>query len=458
MEDAGRSSVPGRSSCRICAPHLLGVAPGRAHTSSAISSPTGVPDTTATSVPSMRRSSSSACSPARASSAAASVDVQVDDGRDHRPGAGPRALRDRALDEGIGRDRRRVVGGQHGAPRLGRERLRGVAPHVVERHRVDAAARRDRVAHRHPGDRLPARRLPRDGGVLLEQAEGVRGDVPTRPAADLVGGRHEAAERRRLAHGTGREAQDRRLVLLGVDDEGVLAGARVEQAAEPGGGNGEAGRKRARRRRAGAAPARGGPVRGPARSTGPGRPRSGRARGCPQRRARARSAERPRDRPSRGDAGRASPRRGRRRAARGGRGRGSPAPPSPRPRPSRCRRRRDTAGRARRRAPSGPGTARAPLRAAGRRTAPPPSDAPPAPPGSAAAPGSGGRRRRRSARAADGGPSLRGAPRRRGRRPRRRSGRRRPATRRPAGRPRADGPARTRSRLPSRQHAASPQS
>ena len=92
-----------------------------------------------------------------------------------------------------------------------------------------------------------------------------------------------AAERRRQAHGAGREAQDRRLLLLEVDDEGSTrpdarrAGCRAGVAGDRDGRT-----EAARRRRAGAAPARGGPERGPARSRGPAppalRPRAGAAR------------------------------------------------------------------------------------------------------------------------------------------------------------------------------------
>ena len=319
-----------------------------------------------------------------------------------------RAARSRARRAGSRRDRRRMVGREHGAPRVGRERLRRVAPHVVERHRVDAAARRDRVAHRHPGDRLPARRLPRDGGVLLEQAEGVRGDVPDacrrRPRRRPTRGCPAAAPGpRRRSRSAGSAAPAPR----GRRRRRSSPGRASSRLPSRGGGNGEAGRKRARRRRAGAAPARGGRVRGPARSTGPGRPRSGRARGCPQRRARARSAERPRDRPSRGGAGRASSRGGRRRAARGGRGRGSPratvtsAAPVEVSTPTGYGRASASSGAQRTRNSASPtpssGSANgADLRQMRR----------PAPPARQRRRGSAGRRRRRSARAADGGAQL----------------------------------------------------
>ena len=57
LKNPGRSEVPGRSARRISSRAASGSAPGRTHTSSEIRSPIGVPATTATSVPSMRRSS-----------------------------------------------------------------------------------------------------------------------------------------------------------------------------------------------------------------------------------------------------------------------------------------------------------------------------------------------------------------------------------------------------------------
>ena len=106
---------------------------------------------------------------------------EVDDGRDHGPGARPRALSHRALDERVVGDSRGVVGRQDGAARLDRERLGRVAADDVERSRVGAPDRRHRVADGDAVDDRPGRRDTVAVRVLLQQPERVRGDVPAVP-------------------------------------------------------------------------------------------------------------------------------------------------------------------------------------------------------------------------------------------------------------------------------------
>ena len=181
MEEPGPLvACPGRSTREdLGAGASSGSVPGCAHTSSAMNSPTGVPDTTATSVPSMRRSSSCACSLGRASSSLAapptarSTTVAID-----RPRARPRALRHRALDQRVGGRGLGVVGGQHGAARLDGERLGRVAPDDVERHRVRAAGGGHRVAHGHAGHGPQPGTRARGARVLRSSdAQRVRRDV-----------------------------------------------------------------------------------------------------------------------------------------------------------------------------------------------------------------------------------------------------------------------------------------
>ena len=140
-----------------------------------------------------------------ASTASAAAPVDRDE---HRvPAAGPAARRDRALHARVAFRHRGVVVGGDGAL-LAAERLRRIEPRLRERLRVDAACRRQRVAHaRDAGDGRDARgRSPRRRRCRPRHCR-------------CAAARQAFAGERRAAVDAVAEAQHRVAVVLGLDDE-----------------------------------------------------------------------------------------------------------------------------------------------------------------------------------------------------------------------------------------------
>ena len=179
---------------RISAPDAArGRSPDAAQTSSAISRPTGVPETTADlgaeHAQVVERAPAAAPRLVRgvARRPSRSTTVAI---TGHEPDQ--RALRHRRCTTRVVGDGRGVVGREHGAPRLGRERLGCVAADDVERRRVGAAERRHGLRRDAVDDRQTGSAGRRSCSPPAPAARW-RGRCPPRAAADLVRGRDGAS-------------------------------------------------------------------------------------------------------------------------------------------------------------------------------------------------------------------------------------------------------------------------